>query len=492
MSESASKPNVRKSKPNVVVLFPDQLRAASLPLYGERNIETPNIDRLAGEGVRLTNAISNCPVCTPARAMLVTGRHPQTTGHLINSTRTRHSEISIADAFANQGYRTGWIGKWHLHTGSWPALDRMPMQPDWVPEGRDRLGFEFWRAYNQHMVYFDGFVQKGDWNYERWEGYETDGLANYAIEFMDQQLAADQQSGGQDADPFLLFLSPQPPHYTPFEFAPADCYEGLPDRFEFPDNVGTRWGDETHEMYRHYLAMIRAVDKMVGRVLDYLDRTGLADNTIVLLASDHGTQGGAHDVHPWQKKHPYEESIHIPGIVRYPGVIEPGTISDELFGMPDFFPTLCGLAGVPVPRSVEGHDLSSVLRPGGSASRSPSQEALLIMNFSKYYDWFEDGAEWRGVRTKSWTYNEWFNGHTELYDLVEDPLQMRNLADDAGYRAQGSELGGALRDLQAVRGDELVACCDWKHWLDEQRRVVRNGFGELSHPETIPDWSLLT
>jgi len=136
-------------KPNVVVLYPDQLRAQSLPLYGnhgyhETQIATPNIDRLAAMGVTLDNAISNCPVCTPARAMLVTGRYPQSTGHLINSTRTRHSEISIGDAFAHQTYKTAWIGKWHLHTGHWPALDRIPMQPDWVPKGRDRLGFDYW------------------------------------------------------------------------------------------------------------------------------------------------------------------------------------------------------------------------------------------------------------------------------------------------------------------------------------------------------------
>ncbi len=182
--------------------------------------------------------------------------------------------------------------------------------------------------------------------------------------------------------------------------------------------------------------------------------------------------------------------------MRFPGAIEPGTVSDELFGMPDFFPTLCGLAGVPVPRSVEGHDLSSALSTGagsgsGGSQRSVSQEALLLMNFSKYYDWFVDGAEWRGLRTKSWTYCEWLDGRIELFDLVEDPLQMRNLADDLGYGAQRSELATALRDLQTVRGDELVSCSSWKHWLDEQRRVVRNGYGELSHPESIPDWSLL-
>ena len=124
-----------------MLLSPDHLRAQSLPLYGVETpqIDTPHIDRLAAEGVVLDNAIANCPVCTPARAMLLTGRYPQTTGHLINTTRTRHSELSLGDAFGYRGYRTAWVGKWHLHTGLWPAVDRMPQHPDWVPEGRDRF-----------------------------------------------------------------------------------------------------------------------------------------------------------------------------------------------------------------------------------------------------------------------------------------------------------------------------------------------------------------
>ncbi|MEM9622640.1 MAG: sulfatase-like hydrolase/transferase, partial [Pseudomonadota bacterium] len=225
MNESERDPRGDGAPPNVIILYPDQLRAQSLPLYGEDQINTPHIDRLAADGVVMDNAIANCPVCTPSRAMLVTGRYPQTTGHLINTTRTRHAEISIGDTFAHWGYKTAWVGKWHLHTGLWPALDRMPAQPDWVPHGRDRLGFDYWRAYNQHMVYFDGFVHQGDWNYERWEGYETDGLLKYAFEFMD----------GAGAEPFLLCLSPHPPHYTPFEFAPAEYYTGLPAQLRLPD-----------------------------------------------------------------------------------------------------------------------------------------------------------------------------------------------------------------------------------------------------------------
>ena len=150
--------------------------------------------------------ISTCPVCTPYRSMLLTGRHPQSTGHIINFVRTRHSEISIADAFSRFGYKTGWVGKWHLHTGSFPQINGS----DYVPEGRDRLGFQFWRAYNFHMDYFNGTIHKNDWRVETWNGYETDALNRYAIEFMDST----------KNDPFCLFISPHQPHITPFKFAP--------------------------------------------------------------------------------------------------------------------------------------------------------------------------------------------------------------------------------------------------------------------------------
>ena len=153
--------------------------------------------------------------------------------------------------------------------------------------------------------------------------------------------------------------------------------------------------------------------------------------------------------------------------------------------MVDFFPTLCGLAGLPIPRSIEGVDKSALVR-GGYAEH---EDSAFIMNFSKWFDWFQDGAEWRGVRTKTHTYAEWLNGKTELYDLVADPLQIQNLAGTNSV--EEAPLQELLHMHQSRRNDELVACTAWKHWLDDQRRVVRNAFGELSHPESEPDWSLL-
>ena len=332
------------------------------------------------------------------------------------------------------------------------------------------------------MVYFDGFVHKDDWNYERWDGYETDGLLNYGFEFMDQS----------KQDPFLLFLSPHQPHYTPFEFAPSKYYQGLPEEIAMPANVPEHLQAASKDMYRHYLAMILAIDDMLGRLLDYLDQHNLTDNTIVLFASDHGTQGGSQGVNPWSKKNPFDASIHVPAVVRYPGRIEAGIRNSGIVNMVDWFPSLCGLAGLPAPRSIEGHDLSPQWRGTKRAPETNSpgiEDSAFIMNFSKWFDWFEDGAEWRGVRTQSHTYTRWLNGTTQLFDLADDPLQMHNLAGTE--LAVEAELEALLRQHQSWRGDELVACNDWKHWLDNQRRVIRNAHGELSHPESLPDWSLL-
>ncbi|MCM0020542.1 MAG: sulfatase [Tagaea sp.] len=466
-----------RKHPNILFIFVDQLRASSLPAYGDAQIATPALDRLQREGMVFDNAISGCPVCTPARAMLVTGRHPQTTGHLMNSVRTRHSEISIADTMNLAGYRTGWIGKWHLHTGVWPALNRMPMHPDWVPTGRDRLGFEYWRAYNQHMVYFDGFVQSGDWNYERWEGYETDGLFKFARAFIEEP----------DARPFCLFLSPHQPHFTPERFAPERYYERLPATLRLPDNVSENMREKSMEMYRHYLAMTLALDDMVGEALELLERRAILDDTIVVFTSDHGTQGGSQGIAPWMKKMPYEGSIRIPLLVRYPRALKPGTRRDGLVSMVDFFPTLCGLAGVRVPRSVEGRDLSPLWRDEGGRET----DSVYLMNFSAAYDWLETGMEWRGVRTKRATYAKWLDGRTELFDLESDPLQMRNLAGTDGARSLESDMAARLEVHMAARGDALSPVCDLRGWHDDQRRVVRNAYGPLSHPESLPDWSLL-
>lgn len=462
-------------RPNILFLFADQLRASSLPIYGEDQIDTPNIDRLAREGVTFTNSVATCPVCTPYRSMLLTGRHPQTTGHLINFMRTRHDEIGIGDAFNHAGYHTAWVGKWHLHTGSFPQIGG----PDYVPEGRDRLGFQHWRGYNFHTDYFGGSVNLDGWRCERWKGYETNALNRYAMEFMDS--VAD--------DPFCLFISPHQPHSTPYEFAPQEYYDRLPDQLTLPANVVESQLERSLQVYRHYLAMTLALDDMVGEMLDYLDRTGLADNTIFIFTSDHGTQMGAQGWHPWQKKVPYEESLLVPLVARWPGVFDGNKTCDVLTAPVDIFPSLCGLCDVPAPRTVEGYDLSAAWRGENGAFE---QDAILTMNFTAGYDYLVNGEEWRGVRTKEHSYARWLSGSIELFDLRSDLLQMTNLAGDPEHRELEESMRSRLEELMESRNDALIPCTDYSSWFDAQRRVVRNVYGPLRDPEAHPDWSLLS
>lgn len=461
-------------RPHIVFLLADQLRAASLPRHGETQIATPHMDRLVAEGTTFTNAVSSCPVCTPYRSMLLTGRHPQTTGHLINFMRTRHDEIGLADALGAAGYRTGWVGKWHLHTGSFPEIGGK----DFVPEGRDRLGFEYWRGYNFHTDYFDGWVNTDGWHCEQWQGYETDALNRYAFEFLE---TADER-------PFFLGISPHQPHFTPFQFAPEAYYARLPDALVLPENVPDAWRDESVAMYRHYLAMTLALDDMLGALLDRLEALGLAENTLFIFTSDHGTQVGAHGIRPWHKKMPYQESLWVPFIARWPGVFEGGTTNDALISPVDLMPTFCTLCGAPIPRTVEGLDLSGAWRSEPGARQ---REAMLTMNFNRAFDYLVDGDEWRGVRTKGHSYTRWLDGRVELFDLAADPLQMTNLAGRPACAALEARLAAQLDALLAERHDAFMPATAYADWYDAQRRVVRNAYGPMGDPEDTPDWSLL-
>ncbi|MEL7239354.1 MAG: sulfatase, partial [Planctomycetota bacterium] len=457
------------TRPNVVYLFADQLRARGLPLYGGTQFAMPNLNRLATQGTTLDHIVSTCPVCTPYRSMLTTGRHPQTTGFVINSLRPRHDEIGLGDAFKHGGYQTAWVGKWHLYTGGWPANN----VPDWVPRGRPRLGFDHWRAYNQHMVYFDGFINSPteDWAAQQWKGYETEALRDYAFEFMDQARQGD--------GPFACFISPQPPHWTPYQWAPEQYYDRVPDVIDPPSNVPADAVEEWHRHARNYAAMTLAVDDMLGDVMAYLDEHDLTDNTLLIFTSDHGTQGMSHGVDFFNKKNPYEESFHVPFVARLPGVLEAGVRREALTSPVDLMPTMLSLCDLRVPATCEGLDLSDAWRGEANAVQ---HESLFTMNFGGGYDNFYDGDEWRGVRTQRWSYAKWLDGREMLFDLETDPLQLVNLVGDAGHTLVLDDLRAKLAVHQRERGDELRPGSSYADWVDKYRRVIRNGCGSSPNP----------
>lgn len=470
-------------KLNVVYILMDQLRACSLPNYGFTDVPMPNFERLGRESITFDNAISTYPLCTPCRAMMFTGRNPQTTGLFVNFSSLRHDEIGMGDVFKNAGYATGYVGKWHMHRGAFPSKEQC-----WIPEGRSRIGFDYWRAYNCHTDYFNGHLNTTDWRTEAWEGYETEGLLKYFEEFIDENAK----------NPFLCVLSPHQPHHTLTKHAPDYYYDKLPKNLKLPENVDPEIAADIEKDYRDYLAMVLAVDDMIGNVMTYLEEKKLLDHTIVVVTSDHGTQMGAHIQVPtdgtaaWAKRRPYEESIRVPLFIRLPKGVGANTRRNAIVAPIDMLPTLCGLTDVTVPRTVEGYDLSDMVLDRAGAFE---QDAVYLMNFSNFDyspDWIPvAGNEWRGVRTLDYTYVKWRTGKEELYDLKKDPLQMYNCMDTEAYAEQSRDARERLQKFMERYQDDIHPCTYYRNWLDSERRIVRNAYGELSDPESIPDWSML-
>ena len=316
-------------QPNVVYVLADQLRARSLPAYGERQIATPNIDRIVREGIRFTNAVATCPLCAPYRSMLVTGREPLETGHIINNLRARHDEISIADAFNHAGYRTGWGSTTSGPTTITPSTS------------------------TARCVSTTAAMSGGG-------GTKRPDYCRTSTSFSIRR--------AQQREPFCLFVAPHMPHHggaipggrvtqdaSPNgRLAPDDCLRRVPEPPVLPANLPPELLAEATDCYRDYLAMTVAVDDMLGAVLRRLRRDGLLDNTIVVFGSDHGSLMGAHGLPPWQKRTAWEESVSVPLAVRLPGGLRAGSACEALVAPVDLFPTLCGLCGIDVPRTVSG------------------------------------------------------------------------------------------------------------------------------------------
>ena len=479
----------RTKRPNVVYLLADQLRARSLPAYGERQIATPNIDRIAREGIRFSNAVATCPLCAPYRSMLVTGRQPLETGHVINNVRARHDEISIADAFNHAGYRTGWVGKWHLYSDE----QREIVDFEYIPDGRDRLGFDYFRAYNYHTQFFDGPLCLDGGRHERWRGYETTGLLQYVDEFLDE--ATDKQ------EPFCLFVAPHMPHHggaipggrltqdaSPNgRLAPDDCLRRVPAQPSLPVNVPEELLAEATDCYRDYLAMTVAVDDMLGAILQRLQRDDLLDGTIVVFGSDHGSLMGAHGLQPWQKRTPWEESVSVPLLVRLPRGRRAGSTCDALVAPEDLFPTLCGLCSIDPPRTVSGRNQAAVwLGRAGEAER----QALFTYCIDDALLTETTGSEWKGVRTRRWSYWRCLDGSTALYDIRADPLQLRDLIASEDHRPVVARMAATLERFMREWNDEMKPATEYLNWF-EGRRIARNTYGPLGDPFKEPDWSLL-
>lgn len=427
-------------KPNIFVVFADQLRASSVGYTGEEPVLTPNLDALAKKSVVFSTAVSPLPVCTPARGSLVTGRTPLSLGLVLNDIALSTNETCISHVLKSAGYDTAYIGKWHLNG---------PNRLAWVPPGPPRQGFDYWAAANfdhnyDRSVYFSGDSPEP----HVWEGYDAEAQTSLTIEYLRRR---------DRRNPFCLFLSWGPPHH-PYRTVPRrflDMYDpaDIPARPNCPEPPRQDlWG---------YYAQISFLDEQMGRLLSAVDEVALRDNTILVFTSDHGDMHGSHGV--YKKQWPWDESIKVPFIIRWPSGFEGGRTFDFPISLIDVMPTLLGLCGAPIPEAVEGIDLSAVIT--GRKREMPS--AALLMNpcpFSigdpRGHDQIPDykgmRMEYRGVRTDRYTYVRTIDKPWLLYDNREDPYQLRNLIGDTGYRRLAAELEEQMRTQMDRIGDRFL------------------------------------
>jgi arylsulfatase A-like enzyme len=414
-------------RPNVLLIIPDQLRAQALGCTGNPDVQTPNLDRLAADGLLFRQTFANSPVCCPARAVLLTGKYAHKNGMVANDLRLRESEVTLAKLLKAQGYQTGLIGKWHLDGGK--------RDPGFVPPGPRRQGFDFWAACECRHDHFRPVLFRDTPEPIRGQKFEPELEADIAIDFL----------RANRSRPFFLMVSMGPPH-DPYG-APEEYMRRYdPAKLTMRPNWRPGVPQASRQHLAAYYAAVTAVDDQVGRLLRALADFGLDRDTIVLFTSDHGDMLGSQGAR--LKRKPWEESVRVPGILRYPAKVRAGRSTDALFSHVDFAPTLLALCGVPVPAHMQGTDLSGVVL--GKTERGPDSAFFQI-----FVPFAGDGTPhpWRGVRTPRYMYARTEKEPWVLYDLEKDPEELHNLAQDPAAEPVRKELEARLAKWMQDTGD---------------------------------------
>lgn len=490
---SACSDAVEQERPNIIFIMTDDHATQAMSCYGGNLIETPNMDRIADEGMRFDNCYATNALSGPSRACILTGKFSHKNGFTDNASTFDGSQLTFPKVMRENGYATGVVGKWHLIS---------------KPQGFDHwsilLGQNEQGNYYKPVFYENGTVVKED-------GYVTDVITDKAIEFIDDV---------HDEKPFMLMLHHKAPHRN---WMPAprhlgifndtvfpepetlfDDYVGrgeaarsqdmnientLDDEWDLklltreeilagnnrlhdvyirmPEEVQHKWdsvyapriaeyrsgklqGDELvrwkYQQYmRDYLATAMSVDESIGRVMEYLEEIGELDNTVIVYTSDQGFFLGEHG---WfDKRFMYEECLRMPFVIRYPKMIKAGSTSKAICMNVDFGPTFLDLAGIEVPSEMQGRSFRKVLEKKGRIPAGWREAA--------YYHYYEYPAEHSvkrhyGIRTSDCKLIHFYNDidQWEMYDMKADPQEMRNVYDDPAYADKRALMHRILEQVQ--------------------------------------------
>jgi iduronate 2-sulfatase len=440
-------------RPNVLFLISDDLNS-SLGCYGHALAKTPNLDRLAARGVRFERAYCQYPLCGPSRNSLLTGLYPNSTGILQNSQifrQTIPSHLSLPQAFRLEGYFAGRIGKlYHYNVPKSVGTNGHDDPGSWElelnPAGCDRLEEEP-HIFSLRPGSFGGTLSwyaspKGD-------RYHTDGLLAADAEWVLERCAR------QPDRPFFLavgFYRPHTPYVSPESYFKHYPEQDMPvvqgvaeDQADIPaPALGShkKEHDQLTDPLRRqcvqaYWASVTFMDAQVGRVLNALERLGLADHTIVVFTSDHGYHLGEHGL--WQKMSVFEESARVPLIIAAPNRAGQGTVAHAPVGLVDVYPTLTELCGVQAPKNLQGQSLVPMLKDPTVTGRGWTLSQVRRGGSQNSFFGYS-------LRTPRWRYTEWAEGQQgrELYDHDTDPRELRNLAHDPEHEKTVTRLARQL------------------------------------------------
>ncbi len=493
----------KNERPNIIYIMADDLTTQAITAYNNRFkgiADTPNMDRLAREGMLFQDVLCTNAICGPSRATILTGDYSNQNGYYKNTKGGKFddSQWTFPQEFQKAGYATSLFGKWHL--GS-------------EPQGFDT--YKYHAIGGQQGVYWDPVYNENGEEVKE-EGYATNLTTDFALEWLD--------NNQKSKKPFLMLLQFKAPHRPwerdkkyeklwedlemPYPSTFNDTYAGrektagdtemtmdfftrndmnliAPDsiknkgRWEFygaargevvnpegmSEEAARKWRYQT--FIKDYLATVKSVDDNIGRVLDYLDENGMAENTMIVLTSDQGFYLGDHGF--FDKRFIYEESLRMPFIVRYPKKVEAGSESESIIGNIDFAPTFLDIAGIETEEPIQGESFATILK----GNKPENWREALYYHYYEFPFWHHVQPHY-GVRTDRYTlahfyYNidEW-----ELYDNKKDPEQLENLIDDPEYADVVMKLKAKLKELMKKYEDDKS--------LEEFREISDKDFGDVS------------
>jgi N-acetylglucosamine-6-sulfatase len=474
------------TRPNILFIFSDDHACNAIGAYGSKINETPHIDRIAREGAVFLNNTCCNSICAPSRAAVLTGKHSHANGQMTNKETFDGSQPTFPKLLQETGYETALIGKWHLRSDptGFDYWDVLPGQgkyynPDfisadgerqvfgyntdivtdlsirWMQEQRDaekpfllmcqyKAPHRSWMPNTNHLdLYEDDDIPEPPNLFDDYSGRTSSikknemTIADHLMMGYDLKVLPPEE--GRDAD---LFPNTSYVQMSPAQKAAWDAaFEPRNEAFKAANLEGDELVRWKYQRYiKNYLRCIASIDDNIGRLLDYLEWSGQLENTIVVYSSDQGFYLGEHGM--FDKRWMYEESLKMPLVVRWPGMIQAGTKIDALTQNIDFAPTLLEAAGVTPPTEMQGMSLVPLLRDPNAEWR----DAI-------YYHYYEEGehnvARHEGVRTDRYKLIRFYDaGEWEFYDLEKDPREMQSRYDDPEYADEVQKLTNLLNELR--------------------------------------------